>query len=293
MDRNRAPSANLLNLLRYIQPQPTELSRATSHAQTVRTRLTKNFEIRKFARFGSHQRGTAIRYHSDLDFIAVLSRKEARWGRSTVTSTTVLNRVRDDLIDRYTTTDIGRDKQAIVIGFSGGQSSMDVVPALFNSFADGRPIYVIPDGAGGWRETSPERHDRYFATADLRSGTKLRRTIQFLKWWKHSRTPTVPISSFYMEVVLASQGAGVGVKSYSQCLYEAFKSLSIRAGQGIRDPLGISGVIASTDTAAKLNTLRNSLAYAEVHAAKAYNCERLGNPRGANDQWNIVFNGIF
>lgn len=293
VDRNRAPNANLLGLLKYIQPQPSELSRATGHAQTVRNRLTGNFDIRKFARIGSHQRGTAIRHYSDLDFIAVLARKEARWGRSTVASTTVLNRVRDDLIDRYTTTDIGRDKQAIVIGFSGGQSAMDVVPALFDSFSAGRPIYVIPDAVGGWRETSPESHDRYFASADERSVSKLRRTVQLLKWWKHSRTPTVPISSFYMEVVLASQGTCVGVMSYSQCLYQAFRTLSVRAGQGIRDPLGISGVIAAADTAAKLDSLRRALSYAEEHAARAFDQERLGSGSRANDQWNMVFNDSF
>lgn len=293
MDLRSAPNANLLRLLKYIQPQAAELARAVGHAQTVRNRLTKNFDVRKFAKIGSHQRGTAIREYSDLDFIAVLARKEAQWGRGTVASTTLLNRVRDDLMDRYTTTDIGRDKQAIVIGFAGGQRSMDVVPALFESFSAGRPIYSIPDGVGGWRETSPESHDRYFASADERSVSKLRRTIQLLKWWKHSRIPTVPISSFYMEIVLASQGTCAGVMSYSQCLYQAFKALSAREGQSIRDPLGISGVIAATDTTAKLDSLRRALWYAEEHAAKAFDQERLGSGSRANDQWNIVFNGSF
>ena len=178
------PRLTMLKLIRKIQPVAGERSKAIIHSLTMKSRLNKSFNLKKFTRIGSHSRGTAIKAFSDVDFMAVLSRNEAKWGGKVVNSSTVLNRLRDDLIDRYTQTTIRRDLQAVVIEFGGGQHAMDVVPAIFSRFMPKiGPVYWIPDGYDEWIETSPEIHNKFIMMANERSGSKLIRVIQLLKWW--------------------------------------------------------------------------------------------------------------
>ena len=66
-----------------------------------------------------------------------------------------------------------------------GNRPVDVVPAFFHDFVDGRPIYYIPSGDGEyWIRTSPQAHNAHLRTADERSGGKLKYTSQVFKWWR-------------------------------------------------------------------------------------------------------------
>jgi DNA polymerase sigma len=89
------PQLNMVELVRYIQPQPSELKAARSHRATVRQRLISSFDISKIVPIGSHSRDTAIRWYSDLDVMAILRRNEAKWGGSLVSSSTLITRVRN------------------------------------------------------------------------------------------------------------------------------------------------------------------------------------------------------
>jgi len=112
--------------------------------------------------------------------------------------------------------------------------------------AGSAPVYLIPDGAGGWFETSPQVHDRYFAAAQLASGNKLRKVSQLIKAWKHARAVSLPIRSFYTDMVLASSGVCVGAKTYGQCLHDFFAVVSRGACGYLQDPCGIAGKIAAS-----------------------------------------------
>src|SRR5437870_4370407 len=119
---------------------------------------------------GSHARGTAIRRHSDLDMLLILRKPEAMWGGRLVSSDTILQRVQDDLRARYRSTPVRRDGMAVALDFGDGKHSLDLVPCIFSRFANLRPVYLIPDADGGWFETSPATHNRYFALQQARSG---------------------------------------------------------------------------------------------------------------------------
>ena len=285
------PRLTMLKLIRKIQPVAGERSKAMIHSLTMKSRLNKSFNLKKFTRIGSHSRGTAIKAFSDVDFMAVLSRNEAKWGGKVVNSSTVLNRLRDDLIDRYTQTTIRRDLQAVVIEFGGGQHAMDVVPAIFSRFMPKiGPVYWIPDGYDEWIETSPEIHNKFIMMANERSGSKLIRVIQLLKWWAACRTSRIPIQSFHIEMLLATANICSGIMSYAQCLHDAFKLLAERECRGLRDPLGMSGVIYAAKTDAQREEINNDVNYAFEHAKKALYAEAWKDNEEANRQWNIVFN---
>ena len=151
------PQANMAVLALRIGPQPGELSKALLHSVTVRRRLNSSFDFKRMIRAGSHSRGTAVRRFSDVDFLAVLARNEAKWGGSVINSSTFLRKIRDDLQDRYAYTEVGTDQQAIVINFGGGQHAMDLVPGFFSRFDRGRPVYWIPDGNDEWMRRHPRR----------------------------------------------------------------------------------------------------------------------------------------
>ena len=144
-------------LLYRISPLPSELEHAKGHAATIKSRIGSSFNLKSFIVVGSHSRETAIRHYSDVDYFAVLSRDDARWGYGYVSSSTLLNNIRADLADRFWQTDIARDGQAVVVNFRGGGYPVDVVPAIFWDMKERKwPIYQIPDGNGGWMVTSPQ-----------------------------------------------------------------------------------------------------------------------------------------
>jgi predicted nucleotidyltransferase len=293
MQALRKPQLNLLSLTERIQPQPRETQKAKLHLMSIRRRLTRSFDVNKFLLIGSHYRDTAVRWYSDVDFMVVLRRNEAKWGGDIVHSSTVLNRIRDDLNDRFTYTDVRRDQQAVVVSFSQGNHSLDVVPAIFARIDKLHAIYWIPDGANGWMETSPTAHNGYFAKANKRSGGKLAKTVQLLKWWKFSRVQPIPIESFHLDSLLAASDICIGVKSYAQCLYEAFKLLTERECRGIRDPLGIAGIVDAARTDAQWNDLNVAVQSALIHSRAAMVAEAAVDFEESNRQWSIVFNGEY
>jgi hypothetical protein len=283
-----------VTLIRKIQPTPGEVGKAKMHASTIRARLQKSFNLKKFEFIGSHSKGTATRDTSDLDLLALFSREEARWGDSYKSSQTFISNIRDDLSERYPATVVRRDQQAVVVQFGAGSRSVDVVPAIFWGFTQSKkPLYYIPDGERGWMPTSPDSHTAYLIEADARSGGKLKRVIQLIKYWKHCRMSALPLSSFHLELVLAQCDISVGAKSYAECIFDSFYLLAQRQCRGIHDPLGISGTIDASDTDAKRNTLFSAVQFSRDHAWDARQAELKGNHREAVRQWNIVFNDGF
>jgi hypothetical protein len=286
------PQILLRQLITKIQPRSSEINRMVLHTVTVRKRLNKSFDLKNFSKIGSHSRGTAIKAFSDVDYMAVLARNEAKWGGRIVHSSSVLNRIRDDLSDGYTNTKVRRDLQAVVIEFGKGHHRMDIVPAIFSKFIPNRgPVFWIPDGYDGWIETSPQNHNSFIKSANQRSGSKMFKVIQLIKWWKVSRVDPIPIQSFHVDMLLAASDICVGIKPYTRCLYDVFQLLAERECRGLRDPLGISGIIYASKTDMQLERVISAVNYALEHAEKAIQAESWKDFDEANEQWSIVFNG--
>jgi len=281
-------------MIKNVQPLQTEVSRAVGQISRIRARLLRDFEVSSVTRVGSHTKGTAIRRYSDVDVFVVLRRRAARRGDGYVGSGTLLGWVRDSLRARFPDTETRRDKQAVVVGFGKGRHSVDVVPAIFRGPApSGGPLFSIPDGHGSWLETSPGLHRTYFGRADSRSGSKLRSTVQLLKWWCRCRTPNVPIGSFFIEMSLAASGVCEGARPYSAILPGAMYTVASDSRGGIDDPVGVSGRVPAADTPAKRERILKTLVASMEHAVKAREAEERGKWSEAVRQWKIVFNGDF
>ena len=285
-------SASFSALIQRIQPTAAGVAAANSHVATIRTRLKLAFDVSKHPIIGSFSRETFIRGKSDVDIFCVLARDEVRHGDQWISSNTILNRIKTEMEARFRSTPVSRDVQAIVIEFT--DCSVDVVPAFYWKFESyGYPSYYMPDGAGGWMKTSPEYHNKYIRTADEDSRGKLKRVAQLLKFWRVCRTPHVPLSSFHIEMMLASEGICVGVKSYPDCVTDALRSLARRECRGLQDPLGVSGYINCVKTEVQRDDSLAAVKYSRNHATAALQTRGAGRIDEAKRQWDIVFNGEF
>lgn len=285
-------SQSFNSLIQRIQPSSTETASARLHLATIKTRIETVFQLSSCRITGSFARETSIRGLSDLDIFPVFRKINFTWGGNLISSFRALEQVRQQLLARYPNTALGRDVNAITVSFSDGQI-VDVVPALFDSMHQGKwPIYLIPDGAGGWMPTAPSLYERYIAQANTQSGGKLRFVAQMMKFWRECRNPRIPLSSFHIEMVLATEEICKGVKSYSNCVRDVLRSLTNRECRAIRDPFGIAGNIPAVKTVAQRETALASVKNSRNHANSAVDAETW-SPLEARRQWGIVFNGRF
>ena len=286
---------NMLALVRRIQPLDSELTAARLHRVAARIRLEKAFAVVRVLNIGSHCRGTAIRRFSDLDLMVALRKEEVMWGGKIVSSDTVIQSVLAELRGRFPSSTVRKDGLAATVAFGGTRQSLDVVPAIFTRFHPRslRPVYLIPDGAGDWLETSPHIYDRHFAEAQGASGNKLQRVSQLVKIWKHARTDALPIRSFYSDMVLATQNICIPAKTYGQCLHDFFAELARESCAPLADPCGVAGKIAATETEVQRQSLVASVEYARLHTDAALKAQARNDSREANRQWDLVFNGCF
>ena len=280
-------------LVNRIQPSETEKLSAQQRLFTVKARLASTFNIRRPLVTGSYARNTFIKGGSDVDLFAVISKKDCTYGGNLVKSTTVLNNVREQLLLRYPTTQVATDENAVVVGFSSG-ISIDVVPAVFDSWVSGQsPLYLIPDGDGWWMQACPDLHNKFIRQADEQSTGKLKRVAQLLKHWCNCRVKRVPISSFHIEMLLAAERICVGPKSYAACVTEALQLLAERGCRGLQDPLKISGLIPATKTEAQQEDAVAAVRNSREHAKDACVFDYAGKTDDAWRKWDYVFNYTF
>jgi tRNA nucleotidyltransferase (CCA-adding enzyme) len=171
-------------LLSRIEPTERDINIYESHRQSITRRLETVFSTNKVELIGSCARGSSIRATSDIDLLLILKREEVKWGEGYKSSTTILDHVRSELLNRYPMTPVVRDVHAIVTRFADNQHPVDVVPGFYwkHGGALNYPIFAIPDGSGGWMLTSPQSHNKFINDADAKSGGKLKRVARLIKF---------------------------------------------------------------------------------------------------------------
>jgi hypothetical protein len=280
-------------LISRIQPLQSELDAARQHRDTIQTRLQTEFEVSSCRPIGSSARGTSIRCFSDTDLLALFRKTVFTRGDSLINSDTSLEKVRVALAERYPNSNVYKDGIAIAVSFSDGRH-VDLVPAVFDTmFKEKWPVYLIPDGAGGWMGTSPALYDAYLAGANKESGGKLTYVAELMKFWRECREPRIPLPSFHIEMVLAYEDVCKGVKLYSDCMLDILRSLARRECRAMRDPYGIAGNIPAVKTENQRERALASVTNSRNHADSARTAENSGDLQEARKQWDIVFNGRF
>jgi hypothetical protein len=286
-------SESFATLIGRIQPLQSELDAARQHRDTIKTRLETDFDLSSCRPIGSSARETSIRGFSDTDLLAAFRKNNFTRGGSLINSDTALDNVRKALVERYPNSDVRRDGMAIAVSFSDGRQ-VDVVPGVFDEMYDKEwPVYLIPDGAGGWMRTSPALYDAYIRETNREAGGKLIQVAQLMKFWRECREPRIPLSSFHIEMILASEEVCKGVKSYAECMLDILRNLARRECRAMQDPYDIAGNIPAIKTLSQRERAQNSIANSRDHAQSARGAELGSDLEEARRQWDIVFNGSF
>jgi hypothetical protein len=286
-------SESFATLIGRIQPLQSELDAARQHRDTIKTRLETDFDLSSCRPIGSSARETSIRGFSDTDLLVAFRKNNFTWGDNLINSDTALDNVRKALVERYPNSGVCRDGIAIAVSFSDGRH-VDVVPGVFDEMYDKEwPVYLIPDGAGGWMRTSPALYDAYIREANREAGGKLIQVAQFMKFWRECREPRIPLSSFHIEMILASEEVCKGVKSYAECMLDILRNLARRECRAMQDPYDIAGNIPAVKTLSQRERAQNSIVNSRDHAQSARGAELGSDLEEARRQWDIVFNGSF
>jgi hypothetical protein len=103
----------------------------------------------------------------------------------------------------------------------------------------------------------------------------------------------VPLTTFHIEMILASEDICIGVKSYAACVTETLQLLAQRECRALQDPVGVAGYIPAVKTEAQRGSALTSVRYSRDHAKDACWHDYSGNTNEAWRQWDIVFNYTF
>lgn len=254
-----------------LTPSDTETEAARLHRASINSCLVSNFQITRFFRTGSFGNGTSIRSYSDVDYFASMPSNHL-----SPDSSLTLQKVRDALVRRFPNTGVRIDAPAVLVPFGRDASeSTEVVPASYEaSDSLGRLIYKIPNSNRGWMRSSPDIHNAYVSTINDRLGKQVKSLIRFIKAWKCYND--VPVSSFYLEMFVASYAYDQTSIFYSLDTYLLFQRLRNGALYAMSDPMGISGSIYACTTEAKRLEALEKLRLAATRSSYAWEAEKNG-----------------
>lgn len=272
----------------WLTTSDQETAAAKSHRASLEACLTQQFGMTSFFRTGSFGNGTNIRNYSDTDYFAVISSKNLN-----PNSGYTLGLMKNVLVNRFPRTDIHVDSPAVVLNFGADASEkIEVIPAEYVGLTrEGWSIYNIPNRLNGWMRSSPGIHNAYVASQDTRLGNRVKPLVRFIKAWKYYNTPKV--SSFYLEMFVASYAATQSTIIYATDVYLLFQKLWKNQLTSIQDPSGIVDNINACSSDAERAIALNKLRVATVQSADAFKAYKNGNEAEAIRIFRLLYNGTF
>jgi hypothetical protein len=275
------------DFLDKLMPSSAESEAAKRHRASIEACLTNNFGLKRFVRIGSFGNGTSISGHSDVDYLACLPTDQL-----TRTSTNSLTKVRNALDTRFPNTGVHVNCPAVVVPFGSKKSeTTEIVPGDYLKEDSGFKVYDIPDCSGGWMHASPDAHNAYVRSVDIKLGGKVKPLIRFIKAWRYFRS--VPISSFYLELRVAKYANGESSIVYDIDIKRILCQLRDCKLASMQDPMGVSGYISACKSQALLDDANSKLDTAAKRAEKAREATGKGDILNAFAWWSLLYNNEF
>lgn len=262
-------------------PLRSHFDTARSHEASIESRLDYMLGVYRMFEIGSLRHGTGVWRRSDADFLVSLK------GSKPANSTSMLTRVREALVGRFTNTTVSVRSPAVVCNFS--DCRVEVVPGYLAD-ADAHHGYWIADPAspGGWMKTYPEAHTEYVNSVNRRFSGGVKTLARQLKVWKYERS--VPVSSCYLEMratkYMSTQDSYAPIYDLGFALREIH-----RAGlAAMNDPTGLGARFTACSSTATMSDALSKLSRAAARADKAIDHHRSGNEALAIEQLKLLFN---
>lgn len=277
--------------LSWLVPLSSEHDKAKSHKDSVNSCMVNNFKCLNLFETGSFGNGTGVRHYSDTDYFAVCPSSDF-WTDSSYT----LRKVKEALQNTFGKTEgIEVKSPAVKIPFgSYASETLEVTPAKRNGHlvtpVGNKYSYDIPNGDGGWMQSSPGAHNAYVNRENDRLEGKLKPLIRLIKAWKFYNN--VPVNSFYLELRTTKYAEGESSIVYDIDVKRIMKILYDYNLPSIQDPMGISGYVKACSTEAKKEEALSKVKTGYTRAEKAVG-KRVLNVDDAFYWWNLFYNNEF
>lgn len=273
-----------------------------------------------FVPYGSFSRKAKIRPLDDIDFMVVLDgggvwESGFRYGSrlvvqdpncnlaayldnaGCVSSIRLLNRIRSGLesVGNYRRAEIRRNQEVVSLSLSSYPWTFDIAPAVevADQWSRATRYYLIPDGAGHWKRTNPDKDQEFVTRVNQRHGGDFIPLLRLLKFW-NKRTYKRVLGSYHFETLALRafeyappfDALPAGVKYF----FDQAPALLMSA---CPDPKGLGpNLDDGVDYAAKVS-VRDKMREVAEYAGYALNYERAGHQETAIRHWRDVFGGEF
>lgn len=251
--------------------------------RTVDERLSEKFESASDMPYshgilmGSAEKSTIIRPFEDIDVLAVFSNVNGAWEKYKYDSKGFIYRIRD-AYDGVAIQQVGTRGQAVRVFYQTG-GHVDVAPV----FSAGNDVYLLPNGSGGWTNTSPTLACSWFAKRNKDLGYHLAPLVRLLKCW--NRAHSKRIRSYHLETVVGTTFSSMG-GNYRDAVQKFFEWSQGRLS--VDDPGGHSGDLSNYLNWNGRSELTQALSAASDRALKALKAEEDGNHTEAKRLWRII-----
>ncbi|MET7766782.1 hypothetical protein ABZS71_34180 [Streptomyces sp. NPDC005393] len=233
---------------------------------------------------GSLGRNTACNPVDDIDLMVHLHVDQDLWNRRyRDNSSEFLYRVRKVLNESSPVRKIGTRGQAVRFFYADGLS-VDVAPVEKYTSGD----YGIPDGAGNWLTTNPNKHETYLNDRNNALDGDLKKVIRFAKKWNKAHSSR--LSSFHLEMLVARTYGTLG--NNSRTALRLFFDYNLH-NLSVQDPAGFSGDLSAYLNWASKDAVNDSLKSARDRADLALAAENRGDHREAIRLWRIILGSDF
>lgn len=177
----------LSDQVKLLEMSEDEVSEWQKKIERIDKKLTEKYyddSSRHTKIVGSVGRGTAIAGNSDYDVLYelphdVFKRISNHQGNG---QSDLLQEIRDQILETYSTTSVSGDGQVVVIEFSDG-SKMEILPAFEQS--DGSFKHPDSNDGGSWKTTNPQPEIDSATKANSESGGIYSDLCRMLRKWKN------------------------------------------------------------------------------------------------------------
>lgn len=266
----------LAGLTNKYTPSPSQFAAARSHRASIETRLDLELGVREMFEIGSLKHGTGVWIHSDADFLVSLKgiQPQSPW--------TMLNKVKQSLQGRFTSTEIVIRRPAVVCKFSDG--AVEIVPG----YPDASGYWISDPASDGWMKTYPKDQNNYVNCVNSKHNGKVKLLARQLKVWKYERL--VPVSSCYLEMRGAQHMDGESSYAALWDLHAALKKIFDANLAAMNDPTGLGSRFGSCSSESNKSDALSKLERAVARARKARDYAQQDDHKNAIDQLKLLFN---
>lgn len=276
--------------LKRLTPSLNESEKVSSHINSIKIRLKKDYNLIKFFKSGSFGNGTSIYGFSDSDYFAVFPEKIKE------NSKLALELIKKSLIKRFPNTIIYINSPSIVLefgktkGYSG--EIFEIIPVYIGKKTlDGEFIFRMPDGKTGWIDSIPQLHNKYVTSENKRLKNKLKPLIRFVKAWKYYND--IKIKSFYLEIKITNLMSFNKDINFIRDISIIFENLYKTGLSDLKDPLDCTDDISATKTINIRDKILPKIKKAMFIAKKAYISYEKKEIKKVFELYNELFNNNF